>query len=132
MRVQHQVVPGIKPQRHSRRLRLEDRPRLPEEKMPVRIKCFRLDLQLHPGKSAARKLLLTSRRMRPINQQIRVMHQALCSRVYFDGLHPARFSKGRLEYEIPILVAAARRKRVRFFSTQDQVGLSELPSRGKL
>ncbi len=61
MRVQYQIISGIKPQRHSGGFRGDQRTGLPEKKMAVGIELFGFDLQFHAGESVAGSGFLAAR-----------------------------------------------------------------------
>ena len=118
----------VETQRHSLRLNVRNRSRLPEEQMAVGIEYLRLDANLHAAKTRARLGFPPARCARAIHQNVRVVHVALVAGTNLNRLHPSRFLDRHRENKIPVRVGALRRKSQRLVRGENQVRFPEPPA----
>ena len=101
---------------------------LPEQEVAVRIEEFRLNSNLHPAETSAGCDFLLARQLEAIDQDVRVMHQALVARTYLHCFHPACFRNWDGENKVPVGVYAGGGEQKRLGGFHDEVRLAELPS----
>ena len=106
--------------------------RLPEEEMAVGIEDLGLDDELHAAEACAGFFFLAASGLAAIDQNVRVMNEALVAGANLDGFQPARAIDRRAKDEIPVGVGAAGGQREGFLRFDDHVGLAELPALDEL
>jgi hypothetical protein len=84
--------------------------------------------RVHARESFAWRDFLRTRRPRPIDVEIRVMHQTFVAGPDLDGADPSGGLQVRRENEIPVDVGAGGGKGVRSLRLEDQVRRAKLPA----
>ena len=97
VRIENEVGAFVQTKRHSLRLNVRHRSRLPEKQVTVRIEDLRFDSDLHPAKTRAWRRFPAPQRFTPVDQNIGMVHVALVAGTNFDCFHPTRLLNGKPE-----------------------------------